>query len=78
MSSGTLGFCYGVPNWPPVWTSVDGVNKFPKGEVGILSWVASTGIQPADSYLYINYEESSYLGCLLFDDHGFCRYVAKL
>jgi hypothetical protein len=71
---------YGVPNWPPVWTWVDGVeNKTPKGEVGILRWVALTGIQPTDRcYLYIDYEESSYMGCLLFDDHAFCSYLAKL
>jgi hypothetical protein len=71
---------YGVPNWPPVWTWVDGPeNKFPKGEVGILIWVSLTGIQPHDRcYLYINHEASSYLGCLLFDDPAFCRHVAKL
>jgi hypothetical protein len=71
---------YHVPNWPPVWTWVDGEqNKFPRGEVGILKWVGLSGIQPSDRcYLYIEHEESTYLGCLLFDDHPFCRYVAKL
>jgi hypothetical protein len=70
---------YGVPNWPPVWTWVDGPeNKFPKGEVGILKWVGLTGIQPTDRcYLYIEHQESTYLGCLLFDDQAFCRHVAK-
>jgi hypothetical protein len=76
---------YGVPNWPPVWTWVDGPeidgpeNKSLKGEVGILKWVALTGIQSPDRcYLYIDHEASSYLGCLLFDDHAFCRHIAKL
>jgi hypothetical protein len=71
---------YGVPNWPPVWVWVDGPeNKFPKGEVGTLRWVALNGIEPADRcYLYIDHEASSYMGCLLFDDYAFCRYVAKL
>jgi hypothetical protein len=71
---------YGVPNRPPVWTWVDGLeNKFPKGEVGILKWVGLSGLQPPDRcYLYIEHEGSTYLGCLLFDDHAFCRYVAKL
>ena len=76
---------YGVPNWPPVWTWVDRreidgpANKFLKGEVGTLIWVGLTGIEPPDRcYLYIDHEGSTYLGCLLFDDHTFCRYVAKL
>jgi hypothetical protein len=70
---------YGVANWPPVWTWVDGVNKFAKGEVGILRWVALSGIQPPDRcYLYIDHDGSTYLGCLLFDDYAFCLYLAKL
>jgi len=76
---------YGVPSWPPVWTWVNGpeidgpANKSLKGEVGILKWVGLTGIQPSDRcYLYIDHEASSYLGCLLFDDPTFCRYIAKL
>jgi hypothetical protein len=40
---------YGLPNWPPVWTWVDGLeNKFPKGEVGTLKGVGLSGIQPPD------------------------------
>jgi hypothetical protein len=47
--------------------------------VGILRWVGLTGIEPTDRcYLYIEHEGSTYRGCLLFDDHPFCRYVAKL
>jgi hypothetical protein len=71
---------YGVPNWPPVWTWVDGPEiKSLKGEVGILKWVGLSGIQPADRcYLYIDHEASSYLKCLLFDDPAFCRQIAEL
>src|SRR5262245_15715436 len=71
---------YGVPNWPPVWTWVDWVeNKLVKGELGILKWVGLSGVQfPDRCYLYIEHEGSTYLGCLLFDDPAFCRYVAKL
>jgi hypothetical protein len=76
---------HGVPNWPPVWTWVNGTevdgpeNKFPRGEIGILRWVGLSALQPPDRcYLYIDHEQSSYLGCLLFDDRAFCRYVAKL
>jgi hypothetical protein len=68
----------GVPSWPPLWTWVDGEeNKFPKGEVGILIWASLTGIQSPDRcYLLMNHDGSSYMGCLLFDDDKFCRYVA--
>jgi hypothetical protein len=78
----------GVPSWPPVWTWVSWVNrpdadvpenKTIKGEVGILIWASLTGIQPPDRcYLLINHEGSSYMGCLLFDDPTFCRYVVNL
>ena len=72
----------GRRNWPPVWLWVDGSNKFkrPKGEVGILRFaVAFTGLQPSDRlYLIIDHEGSSFMGCLLFDDHSFCRDVAEL
>jgi hypothetical protein len=57
---------YGVPNWPPVWTWVDGPeidgpqNKSLKGEVGIFRWVGLSGIQPPDRcYLYIDHEGRS-------------------
>jgi len=71
---------HGVRNWPPVWTWVDGPeNKSPRGEIGILIWASLSGIQPPDRcYLLINHEGSSYMGCLLFDDPAFCRYIAKL
>jgi hypothetical protein len=70
----------GVPSWPPVWTWVDGSDdKTPKGEVGILIWASLTGVQPPDKcYLLMSHEGSSYMGCLLFDDSAFCRYVVKL
>jgi hypothetical protein len=76
---------HGVPNWPPVWTWVNGPevdgpeNKSLRSEVGILRWVGLSALQPPDRcYLYIDHEQSSYLGCLLFDDRAFCRYIAKL
>ena len=71
---------YGVPNWPPVWTWVDGSeDKSPKGEVGVLIWASLTGIKPpAKCYLLMKHKGSSYMGCLLFDDPAFCRHIAKL
>ena len=70
---------HGVPNWPPTWIWVEGLeNKSPKGEVGILIWASLTGIQPPDRcYLLMQHEDSSYMGCLLFENDKFCRYIAE-
>jgi hypothetical protein len=73
--------CYeGVPNWPPTWTWIDGLeNKRPRGEIGILKAVSLSKLLPANrSYLYIDHEGSSYLGCLLFDDRAFCRHLTEI
>jgi len=71
---------HGVPNWPPIWTWIDGVeNKRPRGEVGILKAVDLSGIRPSDRcYLRIDHEGSLYMGCLLFDDPAFCSQIVKL
>lgn len=70
----------GIPNWPPTWVWIDGPEeKSPKGELGILKSVLSSKIQRADRcFLLIFYEDSSYLGCLLFDDEVFCCEIMKL
>ena len=70
----------GVPSWPPVWTWADGLeNNRPKGEIGILRKVELSNILPANrSFLYIEHEGSSYIGCLLFDDSAFCGQVATV
>jgi len=70
----------GMPSWPPAWTWIGGVeNDHPRGEVGILEAILPSVIQPADRFfLYIVYEGSTYIGCLLIDDHAFCRQVRKL
>ena len=66
---------HGLCSWPPVWTSIDGPeNKHPRGEIGILRQVVPSKISPAKRcYLYIEYERSEYIGCLLFDDSRFCK-----
>jgi hypothetical protein len=71
---------HGVPNWPPALTWTDGPeNRHPRGEIGILKEVALTKITPADRcYLYIDYEGSEYIGCLLIDDPAFCSQIVKL
>jgi hypothetical protein len=70
----------GVRNWPPVWTWIDGEqDKHPLGEIGILKAVFLSNLKPADRcFLKIVHEESSYLGCLLFDDYAFCKHITEL
>src|SRR5215831_19417965 len=70
-------FYNGVRNWPPGWTWVDGQeNKPPQGEIGILISVVPSMFLPANRcFLYIDYEGSSYMGCLLFDDIAFSRHI---
>jgi hypothetical protein len=70
----------GLPSWPPAWTWIDGLEKkLLRGEIGILREVTLSNINPADRcYLYINHEGSTYLGCLLIDDHAFCSQVVEL
>jgi hypothetical protein len=70
----------GTRNWPPVWTwTRGGENKYPKGEVGILKTVEPSKIQPGKRlFLEIDYEGSSYISCLFFDDAAFCIQITKL
>jgi hypothetical protein len=71
---------HGLRNWPPEWTWVDGQpDKHPRGEIGMLQSVVISHAQPPPRcFLYIEHEGSSYMGCLLFDDHNFCREVVRL
>jgi len=71
---------HGASNWPPVWMWMGrGENKYPKGEVGILSKIWFSRIQPGSRFvLHMESEGSDYTGVLLFDDPWFCREVFKL
>jgi hypothetical protein len=71
---------HGVPNWPPIWTWSGGLEKkYPQGEIGILKKLRLTIVEPIDRcYLYIEHEGSEYIGCLLFDDHAFCRQITEI
>jgi hypothetical protein len=71
---------HGVPNWPPAWLWIDGPeNKHPRGEIGILQAVEVSKIPPSNRcFLCIDYEGSSYMGCLLFDDSAFCRQITEI
>src|SRR6266511_2326161 len=69
----------GVPSWPPRWIWLDGPeDKHPKGEVGVLRAVLLSKDRVNRCFLLIFHEESSYMGCLLFDDEIFCGQITKL
>jgi hypothetical protein len=70
----------GVLNWPPTWTWLEGTeNKCPRGEIGLLKSVPVSKVLPPNRcYLYIDYEGSLYIGCLLFDDRAFFRHIAEI
>jgi len=69
-----------------MWTG-KGDNKYPHGEVGVLKevHVAIDDPDQPDSrrpynriYLFMEYRESGYVGCLLFDNPAACRQIAKI
>lgn len=70
----------GYPNWPPLWAWIEGKeDKKPTGEVGILKEVIFyQPSQLARCFLIIEYEQSRYIGAVLFDDLTFCRQVVDL
>jgi hypothetical protein len=70
----------GIRNWPPAWTWINSRDdKQPRGEIGILTMAFLSTMQPANRcFLLISYEESSYMGCLLFDDATFCKHIGDL
>jgi len=71
---------HGRHSWPPLWTWVAGAeNKHPSGELGVLKSVELSSIRPCNTcFLHIDYEGSSYMGCLIIDDHAFCAQIVRL
>jgi hypothetical protein len=71
---------HGMHSWPPTWTWIAGLdNKHPKGEIGILRRVQKPKVQLADRcFLYIDFDDSSYIGCLLCAEHAFCTQIARI
>ena len=56
-----------------------GYDKRPRGEVGILRRVEESKVLPANRcFLYIDYEDASYIGCLLCSDHVFCSQIVRI
>jgi hypothetical protein len=71
----------GVCNWPPFWAWIGGErNDHPRGELGILKRVRPPGESlPLNRlFLIIDYKQSEYIGCLLFDDPLFCVQVEQM
>ena len=71
----------GVPSWPPpVWIWMGGglEDKHPKGEIGVFRRLEESYIQPSNRcFLLIDHEESSYMGCLMVNDHVFCTQIVR-
>jgi hypothetical protein len=69
----------GVPSWPPNWIWTDGLEaKCPKGEIGVLRRLVESTIQPSNRcFLFIDYEESSYIGDLTVDEQTFCAQLVR-
>src|SRR5215813_304266 len=70
----------GIPSWPPAWTWIEGPeNKKPKGEIGTLTEVRLSLIDPPNRcYLILHHEGSTYIGCLLINDLPFCAQITEL
>src|SRR5205823_13249027 len=57
-------------SWPPAWIWIGGnENKHPRGEVGVLKQLKLDDGPFVNRYfLWMQNEDSMYLGCLLFSD----------
>src|SRR5919109_3802287 len=72
--------CRGVHAWPPAWNWLgDGLNRHPRGEVGILRDVKIPVTNPFNRcFLIMEYKKALYMGCLLIDDLLFCDQIGRL
>ena len=71
---------HGVPNWFPVGTGLGELgNTRPIGKMGVLKSAIPPHIQPShEFFLFIDFEDSSYIGCLLFNDYSLFPVVLRL
>jgi hypothetical protein len=68
----------GKPNWAPVWVWRRGPKKKeipPRTEIGVLRQVRRSRVKPEALFLIIEHEANEYMGCLLFDNRGSCRWI---
>ncbi len=74
--------CKNAPNRPPAWVRIRGdIDGHPKAEVGVLRELIRSPIQvrPLDRvFLVIEYERTTYMGCLLFAAAAFCLDIQRL
>lgn len=78
----------GQTTWPPTWLwTGKGPNRRISGEVGVLKEVhvaieepdAANSARPYNRiFLYIECDESRYVGCLLFDTAVACRQIGDI
>ena len=70
---------HGVPNWFPVGTGLGELgNTRPIGKMGVLKSAIPPHIQTShEFFLCIDFEDSSYIGCLLFNDYASCQQAAE-
>src|SRR5262249_10202949 len=62
--------------WPPVWAWIGGGSgNRPRGGICILRRGVTSNLFPDKCYLYIEYQESSYFGCLLFTDLALAPHI---
>src|SRR5262245_48913882 len=70
---------HGMHSWPPNWTWIAGLdNKHTKGEIGILRRVQKSNVQAAECFLYIDFDDSTYVGCLLCADHALSTQIVRI
>jgi len=70
-----MSYC-GTRNWPPVWTDFHG-ERDPAcvGEVGTLTDAVMHKLIDNKCFLLMEFFGKRYMGCLTFDDPGFCRTI---
>jgi hypothetical protein len=77
----------GMHTWPPKWSwTGKGARKAARGEVGVLKKVRvsaadpfQAGVKPDNRiYLFMDYRDSGYVGCLVLDDAAACRQIGRV
>jgi hypothetical protein len=73
----------GIPNWPPRWLPRrDHGGAQIRGEYGRLQEVVAVGEmpsrQPAQLFLFMEYNGRPYVSAVLFSDGTFCRQICEL
>jgi hypothetical protein len=69
----------GVRAWPPLWVHVSGPPLGrPRGEIGVLKRVEKHPDIIEGLFLWIDYQDESYIGMMYFDDPSFCFALHKI